>query len=258
MLNWAYALKQEISSLFALHSSLLRKRQGNPGIDTQKDDEQCLHRVDDEYEEEGIVLLDAVENEHSLHGKVPRTCSVGSRYDDCDAAHYEGYQSTHQTEMRCRLKALEREIIVEEVTQPDAQREGYIERYVLHALQRDDALPQSAQRSFHLIIYSEFLQQEVQQDEYGDAADYRYEIARGGEFSQDAVHAGTRLVKEVQEYWYLHQKHHSGDEKYQQRVDGSLRNHRSQSFREGYAVISFQHGTSCKFSRSWDDETQCI
>lgn len=130
MFNWTYALKQENSSLFALHSSLLRKRQGNPGIDTQKDDEQCLHRVDDEYEEEGIVLLDAVENEHSLHGKVPRTCSVGSRYDDCDAAHDEGYQSTHQTEMRCRLKALEREIIVEEVTQPDAQREGYIERYV--------------------------------------------------------------------------------------------------------------------------------
>ena len=32
-------------------------------------------------EEEGVVLLDAVENEHSLHGKVPRTCSVGSPRD---------------------------------------------------------------------------------------------------------------------------------------------------------------------------------
>ncbi len=55
MLSWAYALKQENSSLFTLHSSLLRKRQCYPGIDAQKDYKQGLHGVDDENEEEGIV-----------------------------------------------------------------------------------------------------------------------------------------------------------------------------------------------------------
>ena len=77
--------------------------------------------MNDEHKEEGIGLLDAVENEHRLHGKMPGTCSVGSWNDDCDAAHDEGYQSAHQTEMRCRIEALESEVVVEEITQPDAQ-----------------------------------------------------------------------------------------------------------------------------------------
>ncbi len=60
---------------------------------------------------------------------------------------------------------------MQEIAQPDAQGEGDVERYVPHALQRDYSLPESAQRGFHLIIYSQFLEQDVSQDEYGDAAD---------------------------------------------------------------------------------------
>ena len=80
--------------------------------------------MNDEHEIEGIVLLDAIEDEHRLHGEMPWTRSVGRRYDHGNASHDEGHQSAHQIEMARRFEALEGEIIVQEVAQPDAQCEG--------------------------------------------------------------------------------------------------------------------------------------
>lgn len=74
MLSWTYALKQEDSSLFTPHFP--GKRQCYPGIDSQKDYKQGLHGVYDENEEEGIVCLNAIEYEHCLDGKMPRSGSV--------------------------------------------------------------------------------------------------------------------------------------------------------------------------------------
>ena len=89
----------------------------------------------DEHEEECVVGLYAVEDEHRLHGEMPRSRSVWRRHQYGDAADDEGYQSAHHAEVACRLKALEREIVVQEVAQPDAQCEGDEERYVLNVLQ---------------------------------------------------------------------------------------------------------------------------
>ena len=119
---------------------------------------------------------------------------------------------------------------MQEITQPDAQGEGDVEWHVLYALQRDDPLPESAQRGFHLIIYRQLLEQDVSQDEHGNGADGCNQISRGGKLAQDAVHAGARLVEEVQEHGNLHQEHQSGYEQHEQRVDGSFRYHRTQRF----------------------------
>ena len=75
------------------------KRQGYPGVNAQQDDEQRLHRVYDEHEVECVVLLDAVEDEHRLHGEMPGTRSVGRRNHHGNAAHDEGNQSAHQVQM---------------------------------------------------------------------------------------------------------------------------------------------------------------
>ena len=190
-----------------LNVMLLRKRQCYPSVDAQQDDEQGLYGVNDEHEVEGVVLLDAIEDEHRLHGEMPWTRSIGCRYDYSYASHDEGHQSAHQIEMARRFKALEGEIIVQEVAQPDAQGEGDVERYVSHALQRDYSLPESVQRSFHLIIYSQLLEQHVSQEEYGDAANGGNQVSCGCEVAQDAVHARARLVEEVQEDGNLHQEH---------------------------------------------------
>ena len=180
-----------------LNVMLLRKRQCYPSVDAQQDDEQGLYGVNDEHEVEGVVLLDAIEDKHRLYCEMPWTRSIGCRYDYSYASHDEGHQSAHQIEMARRFKALEGEIIVQEVAQPDAQGEGDVERYVSHALQRDYSLPESVQRSFHLIIYSQFLEQHVSQEEYGDAADGGNQVSGGCEVAQYAVHARARLVEEV-------------------------------------------------------------
>ena len=177
MLSWAYALKQEDSSLLILHFS--GKRQCYPGIDSQKDYKQGLHGVYDENEEEGIVCLNAIEYEHCLDGKMPRSGSVRSWYNDRYAAHDECYQTAHQIEMGGCFEALEGEIVVEEIAQPDAQCKGDVEWYISDTFQRDDTLPESSQCCFHLIIYSESLEQIVSQDEYCYATDSGHNVTSG-------------------------------------------------------------------------------
>jgi len=113
----------------------LGESQCYPGVDAEEDDQQGLHRVHDEHEIECIVRLDAVEDKHRLHGEMPRSGSVGGRDDDGDAAHDESYQSAHQTQVRGRLEALEREIVVQKIAQPYSYGEGDEERNVLDPLE---------------------------------------------------------------------------------------------------------------------------
>ena len=96
------------------------------------------------------------------------------------------------------------------------------------------------------------------QDEHGNAADGGNQVARGGKLAQDAVHAGARLVEEVQKHGNLHQKHQSGDEQHEQRVDGSFCYYGTQRFGKRDSVPSLQHGASCKFTRSRDNEAQGV
>ena len=184
MLNVKLGIRPKARGFFTLHSSLFTlhfpgKRQCYPGIDSQKDYKQGLHGVYDENEEEGVVSLDAIEYEHCLDGKMPRSGSVGSWYDDRNAAHDECYQTAHQIEMGGRFETLEGEIVVEEITQPDAQCKGDVERYISDTFQRDDTLPEPSQCCFHLIIYSESLEQIVSKDEYCYATDSSHYVTCG-------------------------------------------------------------------------------
>jgi hypothetical protein len=108
------------------------KGQNSPCVNAEHHDEQRLHRVDDEHKVERVDIAYAVEDEHCLNGKVPRTGTVRRRNDDSDAAHDERYESARHTKARRSLETEEREIVVEEVTRPDAQRERHEEPRVLH------------------------------------------------------------------------------------------------------------------------------
>ena len=78
-------------------SSFLGEGKGKPSVYTEENDEQGLDGVYDEHEEEGVCRLDAVQDEHCLHGEMPRSGTVWRRHDDGDASHDEGHQSAHQS-----------------------------------------------------------------------------------------------------------------------------------------------------------------
>jgi hypothetical protein len=48
----------------------------------------------DEYKVEGALVSDAIEDEHGLYGKVPRTSTVRGRDDDGYGTYDECYQCT--------------------------------------------------------------------------------------------------------------------------------------------------------------------
>ena len=68
--------------------------------------------MDDKYEVQGLLVNHSIENQHGLYGEVPRTCSVGRWYNDRNAAHHEGNQSTGESQMTGEVEAEEREVVM--------------------------------------------------------------------------------------------------------------------------------------------------
>ena len=71
----------------------LRKTQCYPGINTKGDDKHRLDGVNDKHEVKGILIDDAVKDEHRLDSEVPRACTIGSRHDD-------GYRTNDESDQR--------------------------------------------------------------------------------------------------------------------------------------------------------------
>ena len=246
----------QISLLSPLSSLLfyVSKTEGDGGIDAEGDDQHGLDRVDDEHEIEGFYIGHAIENEHGLYGEMPRTGTVGGGYDDGYGAYDECHQRTAQSEMGREVEAEEGEIVVQEIAHPDGEGEEGEQGYVLDVLQRDDALPDAAKRRAYLIIYGEFAQQEVQQDEHGCGADGYHQIACPREAVEDVVQIGARLLEEGAKGAHLQQNDNSRDAQHQEGVDSTLCHNRAQRFGERYAVIARQHTTARKLTHTWYEQ----
>ena len=79
--------------------------------------------MDNQYEPQGLLVGYTVENEHGLDGKVPGAGTIGCWYDNGKVGYYERYQGTTDAEIRCEVKAEERQVIMQEVAHPDANGE---------------------------------------------------------------------------------------------------------------------------------------
>ena len=112
-----------------------------------------LYGMDNEDEIECFRVGNAIEDEHGLNGEMPRACTIRRRNDDCNGANHECYHSTGQSEMLCKIEAEKRQVVVQEVAGPNAKSKAHEERYVANMTQRDDALPNAAERRTYLIIY---------------------------------------------------------------------------------------------------------
>ena len=131
---------------------LFRERQRNPAVYAESHDEQGLHGVDYQHEVEGVVVGHAVEYEHGLYGEMPRPGSVGGGNYYGDAAYYERYQGALEAEVGGEVEAEERQVIVQEVANPDGEGVDYEQGGVLYAFERHHSLPYSADGVLYLII----------------------------------------------------------------------------------------------------------
>ena len=77
----------------------------------------------DEDKVESLGVGDAIEDEHRLDGEMPRPGTVRGGHDDGYGAYDERHEGTRQTEMRREVEAEECQVVVDEITQPDAYRE---------------------------------------------------------------------------------------------------------------------------------------
>lgn len=126
-----------------------------------------------------------------------------------------------------------------EIAKPDANGEEEEQGDVLHVLQRGHALPDAVQGGLHFIVNGQAAQQEMQEQQGGDAADGRHEPAGGRELQQ-RVETRACLVEEGAEDAHLEQNGARRDTGHQQGVDGTLGDYGAQSLRERGAVVAFQ------------------
>lgn len=214
--------------------------------------------MNDEHKEEGISRWDAVEYQHRLDSEMPWSGSVGGRNYHGNAADDERHQSAHDTEVAGGFEALECEIVVQEIAQPNAQGKDDEQGYVFDTFQGGNPLPQSLESSFHLIIYSQLLEQNMQQDEHCDATDGSDEIAGGGKLLQDALHARARFVEKIEEDRNLQKKDNACDDEHQQRVDDAFGYDRTQSLGKRNAIPALEDTAAGKLTDAGYHETQGI
>ncbi len=92
-----------------------------PSVESKYRYEERLYGVYDEYKDERLLVHDAIEDEHGLDCKMPRTCSVWSGHDDCYGTHGEGDKCADKSQVARGVEAEKREIEVEKITYPNAE-----------------------------------------------------------------------------------------------------------------------------------------
>ena len=75
--------------------------------------------MDDEYEIEGIDICHAIEDEHCLYSEVPRAGAIGRGDNHGYCAYDESHQGTTYPEVFSEVETEKRQVIVEEITEPD-------------------------------------------------------------------------------------------------------------------------------------------
>jgi len=229
-----------------------------PGVYAEHCHEGGLHGVDYQHEEECAVFCHAVEYEHRLYGEMPWSGTVGRRHDDGYAAYHERYEGAPQTERLGVVEAEEREVVVQEIACPDAERQRYEQWHVADVAQRDDALPQPAGGVFQALVYRHAAQQHVDERACHYGADYRYCPSGCRKLSEHDVHARARLREEVGEYGQLCHDGKGGNDEHEQRVDSPLGNNRAECLRKRHAVPALQHSATCKLAYAGHDEADGI
>ena len=156
------------------------------------------------------------------------------------------------------IETEESQIVMQEIHHPDADGEKQVERQVLDTPEREHALPDATQRHFHLIIYREVLQQQMEQNQDCHTTDSSYEPSRQRKAIQDTVERSTCLLKECAKDAHLYQKNQSGIEHHNQRINSALCHYGSQCLAERYPVVMLQHGASREFSDTRNQQTGSI
>ena len=113
---------------------LLDYLQVNPPPQTKHNHQQRLYAMYNQRKDSCIGGRYAIQHHHGDNGKMPWSCTIWCWYYHRYATNNECHQSASQTQVACRLKTLECQVVVKEITEPYAEGESYEQRNILHTL----------------------------------------------------------------------------------------------------------------------------
>lgn len=227
----------------------------HPSINSEQYDECCLHRVDDEHEHKGEIAFHTIEDEHRFHREMPWTSPIGCGYDNGYAAHDKGDEGAVDAEVGRLLEAVERQVEVDEITQPDTDGICQVEGDVVYFAEGDDALPEIAGGVLHFVSDMQLLQQQPYEDAGSDEADESDKISCGGELAKKTVEAGACGVEEVDKHRKLQQQCCSGDEQHYNTVHRALGDHGAERLGKCHAIIALEHAAAHELTHAGNEQT---
>lgn len=147
---------------------------------------------------------------------------------------------------------------MQEVAAPDGQRIEDKERDILHLAQRGDALPDTLESVFYLIIYRQLAYQVIAKAHGHDATEGSDKPSGGGELAKRRVESGACAGKEDVENAKLAHESDQGHDGDKQRVDGALCDHRAQCLGKGDSVVAPQYAAACYLADAGNDQAHGV
>lgn len=225
-----------------------------PAEGAEEDDEGGLDGVDDEGEEDGGLLGDAIEDEHGLDGEVPGAGSVGGGNEDGKASCAEDEEACHGADVAGGIEGEEGEVEMEVVAYPDADAIEQIEREIADSTEGDESVEEALHAVVDGLENGEASPDEGEEGEGEEAAEDGDPPAGGGEASDDGCGIETGLAEELEEHGELAQESDEGDEEHEGGIDDAFGDDGSEGFCKGNSSVLLQCATAGDLANAGNDE----
>lgn len=229
-----------------------------PPYCTEENDEGRLDGVDNEGEENGGLLGNAIKDEHRLDGEMPGACTVRRGDEDGEGADAEDEESGERVDAAREVEGEEGEVEMQVIACPDAYAIKEIEREVVDLAERDESVDKALHTGVDLAEEVETAEQEPQEDDGGHAADDGDPPTRRREAPHEGMDVEARLEEELLEHGQLAEEGDDGDEDHEGGVDDALRNDGTEALGEGDAPVLLEGAAARHFADTGNDEARRV
>lgn len=234
----AYKISFHLSGCSLLNNRTAFQLQNSHSVDAEQNDQQSLYAVYNQGKYSGIGDADPVKHHHGDDGKVPRARPIGSRNNDRKRTADKHYQRSQYAQVFGKPEAIEGNIKMEKIAEPDEERIYNEEGDILYVFQRHNAFVDIQGDAFHLLIEEKSMPQVIEQDKNADDTKKNDIKPDGGKQVHQRRNFSARLLEESNKHRHLQQKSKAGNESDAKHIDQPLRHDRPEGLGKRDAIVA--------------------
>lgn len=192
----------------------------------------------------GIMTGNSIQRHRNNHGIMPRTCTVGSRYNDCNTTKNKQDKSCHCSKILCKPEAIKCNIEMQIIAYPYTYCINNEQNRIFYFGDRQDTVEKTSEYIFYPSEKAEIPEKINEGNDTAYYSDYGYIKQWRRKYRNVSGHVSPRIVhKSVKELIIRHECRH-GKQNDAYRINYSFSNYRTQRFGKRNSVISFKKSAS--------------